>query len=130
MTKTSDTYSKDFLMNCSKEDFEYYTADEDYLQYYDEAGIPPSASHAFDYEQEIVQEQKSLSYEEWKEMYQPDIYREDICALSDHLLCMQSNHQTLRHPLIYNRPLPDPHKRSVLRILVNHDFHSIPLQIK
>ena len=77
MSKTSGVYSKDFLMNCSKEDFEYYTADEDYLQYYDEAGIPPSASHAFDYEQEIVQEQKSLSYEEWKEMYRPDIYRED-----------------------------------------------------
>ena len=77
MTKTSDTYSKDFLMNCSKEDFEYYTADEDYLHYYDEAEILPSASHAFDYEQEIVQEQKSLSYEEWKEMYRPDIYRED-----------------------------------------------------
>ena len=78
MTKTSDAYSKDFLTTCSKEDFEYYTADEDYLYYYDEAGIPPSASHAFDYEQEIVQEQKSLSYEEWKEMYQPDICREDL----------------------------------------------------
>ena len=77
MTKSLDVYSKEFLMNCLKEDFEYYTADEDYLHYYDEAGIPPSASHAFEYEQEIIEEQKSLSYEEWKEIYQPDIYMED-----------------------------------------------------
>lgn len=77
MNKILDTHSKDFLMTCSKEDFEYYTADEDYLHYYDEAGIPPSASHAFDHEQEIIEEQKELSYKEWLERNHPDIYRED-----------------------------------------------------
>lgn len=87
MSKTSDIYSKDFLMNCSKEDFEYYTADEDYLHYYDEAEIPHSASDAFDYEQEIVEEQKLLSYEEWLQIYHPDTYRED----QDNLLRIQED---------------------------------------